>query len=236
MTQPIDPKLIDQLMQGNTSAENITGEHGLLKQLTKAILERSLQGEMTHHLGHEPHARVQNETRNSRNGKSRKTVQGEFGKLTLEIPRDRAGSFEPVLIGKHERRFGDFDDKILALYARGMSTRDIQEALKELYGVDVDSSLISLVTDSVLEEVKLFLTPTAAPDGPGSLAVSPARAGLPGFGARLYFRESPRKQHRHQQGRVRRHRHQQRGLQRCAGIVARENRGRKILAQRADRT
>jgi putative transposase len=158
MTQTIDPKLIDQLLQSNTSAEDITGENGLLKQLTKAILERSLQGEMTHHLGHEPHARVQNETRNTRNGKSRKTVQGEFGKLTLEIPRDRDGSFEPVLIGKHERRFTGFDDKILALYSRGMSTTDIQEVLKELYGVDVDSSLVSLVTNGVLEEIKLFLT------------------------------------------------------------------------------
>ena len=113
---------------------------------------------MTHHLGHEPHARVQNETRNSRNGKSRKTVQGEFGKLRLEIPRDRDGSFEPVLIGKHERRFTGFDDKILALYSRGMSTNDIQEVLKELYGVDVDSSLVSIVTNGVLEEIKLFLT------------------------------------------------------------------------------
>jgi putative transposase len=154
MTQSIDPKLIDQLLQGNPTAENITGENGLLKQLTKAILERSLQGELTHHLGHEPHARVQNHTGNTRNGKSRKTVQGEFGKLTLEIPRDREGSFEPVLIGKHERRFTGFDDKILALYARGMSTNDIQEVLKELYGVDVDSSLVSLVTNEVLEEVK----------------------------------------------------------------------------------
>lgn len=154
MTQSIDPKLIDQLLQGNTSAEDITGEGGLLKQLTKAILERSLQGELTHHLGHEPNARVHNETRNTRNGKSRKTVQGEFGKLTLEIPRDRDGSFEPVLIGKHERRFTGFDDKILALYSRGMSTNDIQEVLKELYGVDVDSSLVSLVTNEVLEEVK----------------------------------------------------------------------------------
>jgi putative transposase len=156
MTQTIDPKLIDQLLQSNTSAEDITGENGLLKQLTKAILERSVQGEMTHHLGHEPHARVQNETRNSRNGKSRKTVQGEFGKLTLEIPRDRDGSFEPVLIGKHERRFTGFDDKILALYSRGMSTNDIQEVLKELYGVDVDSSLVSLVTNGIIEEIKLW--------------------------------------------------------------------------------
>ena len=156
MTQEFDTKLIDQLLEGRTTPEDITGEHGLLKQLTKVLLERALQAEMTHHLGHQPHARVTNDGGNARNGSSKKTMQGEFGKLTLEIPRDRAGSFEPVLIGKHERRFGDFDDKILALYARGMSTRDIQEALKELYGVDVDSSLISLVTDSVLEEVKLW--------------------------------------------------------------------------------
>ena len=113
---------------------------------------------MTHHLGHERHARVQNKTRNARNGSSHKIIQGEFGKLSLEIPRDRDATFEPVLVGKHERRFAGFDEKILALYARGMSTRDIQEALKELYGVDVDSSLVSLVTENVLEEIKLFLT------------------------------------------------------------------------------
>ena len=85
-------------------------------------------------------------------------MQGEFGKLRLEIPRDRDGSFEPVLIGKHERRFTGFDDKILALYSRGMSTNDIQEVLKELYGVDVDSSLVSIVTNGVLEEIKLWQT------------------------------------------------------------------------------
>jgi putative transposase len=156
MTQSIDPKLIDQLLEGRSNAADIAGEHGLLKQLTKAILERALQGELTHHLGHEPNARVQNKTSNTRNGKSKKTVQGEFGKLTLEIPRDRDGSFEPMLIGKHERRFTGFDDKILALYSRGMSTTDIQETLKELYGVDVDSSLVSLVTNEVLEEVKTW--------------------------------------------------------------------------------
>lgn len=154
--QPFDPKLIDQLLQGHTTPEAITGENGLLKQLTKALLERALHAEMTHHLGHEPNARVTNKSKNARNGTSKKTMQGEFGKLQLEIPRDRIGSFEPILIPKHERRLAGFDDKILALYARGMSTRDIQEALKELYGVDVDSSLISIVTDSVLEEVKTW--------------------------------------------------------------------------------
>jgi putative transposase len=118
MTQEFDTKLIDQLLEGRTTPEDITGEHGLLKQLTKVLLERALQAEMTHHLGHQPHARVTNDGGNARNGSSKKTMQGEFGflapqqhltglgrKLTLEIPRDRAGSFEPVLIGKHERRF-----------------------------------------------------------------------------------------------------------------------------------
>ena len=156
MTQTIDTKLVDQLLQGRNTPEEITGENGLIKQLTKNILERALQAEMTHHLGYEPHGRVKNETRNARNGSSKKTVQADFGKLELEIPRDRSGSFEPILIPKHERRFSVLDDKILALYSRGMSTNDIQESLKELYGVDVDSSLISLITNSVLEEVKAW--------------------------------------------------------------------------------
>jgi putative transposase len=88
MTQEFDTKLIDQLLEGRTTPEDITGEHGLLKQLTKVLLERALQTEMTHHLGHQPHARVTNDGGNARNGSSKKTMQGEFGKLTLEIPLD----------------------------------------------------------------------------------------------------------------------------------------------------
>ena len=197
MTQTIDNKPIDQLLEGRTTPEDITGDNGLLRQLTKGILERSLQAEMTHHLGYERHARVQNKTRNARNGSSRKTVQGEFGKLSLEIPRDRNATFEPVLVGKHERHFTGFDEKILALYARGMSTRDIQETLKELYGVDVDASLVSLVTESVLEEIKLFLTIRRTWRA-WSLAIPPTRACVPCSRAGLHFRQSSREQHRGQ--------------------------------------
>jgi putative transposase len=206
MPQPFDPKLIDQLLEGHTTPEAITGENGLLKQLTKALLERALHAEMTHHLGHEPNARVTNTSKNARNGTSKKTMQGEFGKLQLEIPRDRIGSFEPILIPKHERRLAGFDDKILALYARGMSTRDIQEALKELYGVDVDSSLISIVTDSVLEEVKTFLTIKCTLRA-WSLAISSLGSRLLGSDFGLYFRENQREQHRDEQSRVRGYRH-----------------------------
>jgi putative transposase len=151
-----DPVIIDQLLAGRKTQEDFFGENGLIRQLTKHFLEKALQAELTHHLGHGRHESVGNERGNARNGKSKKTIQGEFGKLDLEIPRDRDSSFEPVLVSKHQRRFTGLDDKILALYARGMSTRLIQETLQDLYGVEVDSSLISTVTDGVLEGLKAW--------------------------------------------------------------------------------
>jgi len=127
-----------------------------LKQLTKAVLQRALQAEMTHHLGHEKHAAVSNKSGNARNGSSAKTMKGDFGTMPIDIPRDRNGSFEPVIIGKGQTRFAEFDDKIISLYSRGMTTREIQSHLEEIYGVDVSPTLISTVTEAVSEEVKIW--------------------------------------------------------------------------------
>jgi putative transposase len=152
----ISNELLDQLLVDYKKPEDLIGETGLLKQLTKAIYERAMEAEMTHHLGHARHDPVTNESGNARNGKSRKTIKGDFGELPLDIPRDRQGTFEPLLIPKHERRFRGFDEKILSLYARGLTVREIQGHLEEIYGVDVSPSLISSVTEAVLEEVKAW--------------------------------------------------------------------------------
>ena len=150
------PDLIDQLLAGYQSPEDLIGEHGLLKQLTKAVVERALQAEMAAHLGHGKHGPVANAVGNTRNGASRKTLNGEFGELPIEIPRDRQSSFEPQLIGKHQTRWTGFDDKILSLYARGMTVREIQGHLEEMYGTEVSPSLISSVTDAVMDEIKTW--------------------------------------------------------------------------------
>lgn len=149
-------ELIDELLKSCKNPEDILGEGGLLKQLTKAVVERALEAEMTDHLGYDKHSPVGRNTKNSRNGKTSKTIKGKNGKLEIDIPRDRDGEFEPQLIPKHQRRFDGFDDKIIAMYARGMTTRDIKDQLEDLYGVDVSPTFISTVTDAVLDEVKTW--------------------------------------------------------------------------------
>jgi len=146
---------LDELLAGKSTAE-IIGPSGLLKQFTKALLERAMQAELTHHLGYEKHEPEGRGSGNSRNGQSRKTVQGDFGSVEIAVPRDRNGSFEPQILPKHERRVAGFDDKILSLYARGLTTREIQSHLEEIYGVEVSPSLISEVTDAVMEEVRVW--------------------------------------------------------------------------------
>src|SRR3954470_19569257 len=146
---------LDELLTGK-SAEEIVGPGGVLKQLTKALLERAMGAELSNHLGYEKHDSARRGSGNNRNGKSRKTVQGDFGTVEIEVPRDRNGSFERKILPKHERRFQGFDDKILSMYARGMTTRDIQAHLEEIYGVEVSPSLISEVTDAVVEEVRAW--------------------------------------------------------------------------------
>jgi putative transposase len=150
----IEKELVDQLLAGVKTPEDITGEDGLLKKLTKAILERALQGELTEHLGYAKHDPAGHNSGNSRNGNSRKRLKGEFGEMELAVPRDREGSFEPQIVAKGQTRFAGFDDKIISMYARGMSTREIQGHLEDIYGVEVSPTLISHVTDQVMEEVR----------------------------------------------------------------------------------
>jgi putative transposase len=151
--------LLDDLLSDCQSPEAILGESGLLKQLTQRLVERALAGALSHHLKAEAADSIdepEGKPRNSRNGHSAKTVQSEHGSLELAIPRDRQSTFEPVLVPKHQRRLRSLDEKIVTLYARGLSTRDIALQLKELYGAQVSASLISEVTDTVSEDVKAW--------------------------------------------------------------------------------
>ena len=151
---PISDKLIDQLLDGCNSPDDILGEAGLLKQLTKKVAERALSAEMEQHLGYAKHAPEGKNSGNSRNGKSSKKVRSVHGEIELDIPRDRNGSFEPQLIKKGDKQLNGFDDRIISLYARGMTTRDIQAHFEESYGVEVSPTFISQVTNEVLDEVK----------------------------------------------------------------------------------
>jgi putative transposase len=152
----IDNELIDNLLKNYKKPEDLIGENGLLKQLTKQLLERAMAAEMTEHVGYDKHNAAGNNSGNSRNGKSAKTIKGTFGELALETPRDRNGTFEPQIIEKHQTRFTGFDANIISLYARGLSTREIQQHLEEIYHVEVSPGLISSVTDEVLDEVKTW--------------------------------------------------------------------------------
>jgi putative transposase len=151
------PELLDELLKEYKNPEDLLGRDGLLKQLSAALVERCLNAEMDYHLEEERNEPdTEGTQRNRRNGRSKKTVKGEFGEAEISIPRDRNGAFEPVIVKKHETRFNGFDGKILSLYARGMSVRDIQDQLQDLYGVEVSSGLISKVTDAVDEARKLW--------------------------------------------------------------------------------
>src|SRR5262245_59810529 len=150
----LSDEVIDELLAGARTEEEIVGPGGVLAQLTKRLVERALQAELTDHLGYEPHQEPPGGTGNTRNGSTPKTLQTEQGPVEIRTPRDRRGSFEPQLVRKGQRRFQGFDDKILALYSRGLSTRDIEAHLREIYGVDVGRDLISRVTDAVVEDVR----------------------------------------------------------------------------------
>ena len=150
----ITPELLDQLLANYEKPEDLTGENGLFKQLKKALIERALGAELTEHLGYEKGDPAGRGSGNSRNGTSSKSILTEDGEIEITVPRDRVGSFEPQLIAKGQTRFDGFDDKILSLYARGMTVREIQGHLAELYGAEVSPDLISRVTDAVLEEVR----------------------------------------------------------------------------------
>jgi putative transposase len=147
-------ELVDELLAGAKTEEEIVGASGLLSQLTKRLVERALEVELTDHLGYEPHREPPGGARNTRNGSTPKTLVTEHGAVEVRTPRDRDGSFEPKLVRKRQRRFEGFDEKILALYSRGLSTRDIEAHLRELYGVSVGRDLISRVTDAVMDDVR----------------------------------------------------------------------------------
>lgn len=152
----INHKLIDELLANYQKPEDIIGENGLLKQLTKALLERAMNVELTEHLGYGKHDPAGNNSGNSRNGVTTKTLKGEFGEMPLETPRDRKGTFEPRIVGKGQTRFTGFDEKIISMYSRGMSTREIQGHLEEIYKIEVSPALISNVTEAVMDEVKTW--------------------------------------------------------------------------------
>jgi len=148
---PVSSEILDQFVgQGPVSHEELDAA---VRRFRKAMIERALGGELTHHLGYPPGGTKPDDSTNHRNGTSGKTVLTDDGPLLIEVPRDREGTFEPRLMGKHERRFTGFDDKSLALSARGMTGREIQAFLAEMYAAEVSPDLISTVTDAVLDEV-----------------------------------------------------------------------------------
>lgn len=150
----IRPEVIDELLQECSDPREVLGEGGLIKQLTKAIIERCLETELEVHLGYPKHGRRETSTGNARNGSSRKKLKGTQGEIEIAIPRDRQTSFEPQLVQKHQTRLEGFEDKILTLYARGMTTRDIQAQVQDLYGVEVSPTFISNITEAVMDEVR----------------------------------------------------------------------------------
>ena len=145
---------VDMLIESDSDLSNILGKEGLIKQLSKCILERALESEMQTHLGYERYER--NASENARNGSFKKSLTTENGQLDLEVPRDRKGNFEPVIVKKKQSRIEGLDDKIISLYAKGMSISDIKIQIEELYGSEISASLISRITDDVIDEVKLW--------------------------------------------------------------------------------
>jgi putative transposase len=157
MREKLPDELVDELLAGAKTEQEIFGQGGLFSQLTKRLVERAMEVELTDHLGYEPHMEPPGGTGNSRNGKGKpKTLVTEHGPVSIRAARDRDGSFEPKIVRKRQRRFEGFDEKILALYSRGMSTRDIEAHLREIYGVSVGRDLISRVTDAVMDDARAW--------------------------------------------------------------------------------
>jgi putative transposase len=152
-TDRINLDLVDQLLKDYKKPEDILGENGILKQFTKALLERAMQVEMAEHLGYEKHSSDGDNSGNSRNGSSEKTMKGDFGELPIEVPRDRNSEFEPKIVPKGKTRLDGFNEKMLSLYARGMTVRGIQQHIQEIYQLEVSPQLISNVTEAVMEDV-----------------------------------------------------------------------------------
>ena len=150
------PEVLDKLLDGVKTQDDLAGPNGLLSQITKALLERMLAGELTHHLGYGKHEPALAGNGNTRNGSSRKLLKSQSGEIEIAVPRDRNGTFEPQVVRKHQTRWDGLDRQIVSLYARGLTVRDIQAQLQEMYGVEVSAGLISEVTDEVLDEVKIW--------------------------------------------------------------------------------
>lgn len=155
-TNKLDPQVVEMLLENTKDLKELFSDNGILKQLKAALCQRILDGELSAHLGYEKHDVSGNNSGNSRNGYREKTLKSKEGDFSIQMPRDRNGEFEPQFISKEQTRFDDLDKKIISLYSRGMSTRDMQEELKELYGVDISPTLISNVTNEVIEEVKAW--------------------------------------------------------------------------------
>ena len=210
----IEKELLDQLLEGR-DPETVFTQDGLLDELKKGLSERVLNAEFDAHLD----AETADGKTNRHNGRSQKTVLTGTSKVTLDIPRDRAGTFDPQLIAKYQRRFPDFDEKIISMYARGMTVREIRGHLQELYGIEVSPDLISTVTDAVLEEVSEWQKPAT-----GCLLRHRFLRRHPG--------QDPRRGVRSQQGGVYRPRHSSRWHQGDPRSVDRADRRRQVLAAR----
>jgi putative transposase len=152
----ITDEVLNELLKEYRKPEDLLGQGGLLKQLQKRLLEKAMGAELTAHLGYGKHEAAGRNSGNSRNGTSPKTMKGEFGNLPLNVPRDRNGTFEPQIIPKGERRFEGFDQAIISMYSRGMTTREIEAHLLEIYGVEVSPMLVSQVTEAVLADVQTW--------------------------------------------------------------------------------
>lgn len=152
----IPDKLLDELLKDYKDPEDLLGKNGIMAQLKKRLIERAMAAEMTGHLGYDKHASEGRNKQNSRNGTSVKTVISDNDTIEIEVPRDRDGEFEPKIIPKHQRRFNGFDEKIISMYSHGMTTRDIQYHLKDMYNVEVSPTLISQVTEAVIEDVRAW--------------------------------------------------------------------------------
>ena len=152
----ITDEVLNELLKEYQKPEDLLGKNGLLKQLQKRLLEKAMGAELTVHLGYDKHDPAGKNTGNSRNGTSPKTIKGEFGNLDLAAPRDRNGTFEPQIVAKGQRRFEGFDQAIISLYSRGMTTREIEGHLLEIYGVEVSPALVSQVTEAVCADVQVW--------------------------------------------------------------------------------
>lgn len=153
----LSDEVLRELKQGvseSQTVEDLLGKEGVIKNLVKGLLEEMLEAELTGQLGYAKHDKSQKKTDNRRNGSSSKTLKSQFGKIPIQVPRDRKGDFEPVLIRKYQKDLGVIEDKVISMYAKGMSTRDISAHIEEIYGIELSAALISQITDKVLEKAK----------------------------------------------------------------------------------